>query len=227
MFETLVESGHKIGGKGPLEAGVVSLFVHGGIVVSAVFATMQVGQAASGVRVDTALVYVAQPQTQPKPPEPPPPGVIPQFKGFQTVVAPVDVPVDIPAVNLQEKFDPRDYSGIGVEGGVATGIIVPAGQVFTENLVEEKPSLLVATTPVYPELLRAAGIQGRVVVQAIIDTAGRAEPASIKIVRTPNVEFNQSARDWITKVLFRPARVRGQAVRVLIELPIDYRISGV
>ncbi len=55
----------------------------------------------------------------------------------------------------------------------------------------------------------------------------RAEPNSIKIVRSPNPEFNQSARDWIAKVLFRPARVRGQPVRVLVEVPIDYRIAGV
>jgi periplasmic protein TonB len=226
VFDTLIESGRRGGRKGPIEAGIVSLFGHGAIVAAAVFATMQVGQAATGVRVDTALVFVTQPQSQPKPPEAPPPGV-PMFKGFQTVVAPVDIPTNIPAVNLQEKFDPRDYSGIGVEGGSGTGIVVPSGQVFTENLVEEKPTLLVANTPVYPELLRAAGIQGRVVIQAIVDTTGHVEPNSVRIVRSPNPEFNKSAHDWILKVVFRPARVRGQAVRVLVEVPIDYRISSV
>ena len=226
VFDTLIESGHKSGVKSPMEAGFVSLAVHGTILAAAIFATMRVGQAALSVRVDTALVYVNQPQSPPKPPEPPPPGVVPTFKGFQTVVAPVDIPTNIPPVNLQEKFDPRDYSGIGVEGGVATGIMVPSGQVFSENLVEEKPSILVATTPVYPEMLRAAGIEGRVVIQAILDTSGRAEPNSIRIVRSPNPLFDKPARDWMLKVLFRPARVRGQAVRVLVEVPIDYRISS-
>ena len=225
MFDTLIESGHHTGVKRPMEAGIVSLAAHSAIVAAAVFATMQVGQAAQSVQVDTALVFINQPQQQPKPPEAPPPGV-PTFKGFQTVVAPVDIPTNIPPVNLQEKFDPRDYSGIGVEGGVAAGLIVPSGQVFSESLVEEKPSILASPTPVYPELLRAAGIEGRVVIQAILDTAGRAEPRSIRVVRSPNPEFNKSAQDWMLKAVFRPARVRGQAVRVLVEVPIDYRIAA-
>lgn len=225
MFDTLIESGRKSGVKRPMEAGAFSLVFHGAIIVFVAFATMQVGQAATSVRVDTALVFVSQPQSQPKPVEPPPLGV-PTFRGFQTVVAPIEIPTDIPPVNLQEKFDPRDYSGVGVEGGVATGLIVPSGQVFSESLVEERPSILVASTPVYPEMLRRVGIEGRVVIQAVLDTSGRAEPNSIRIVRSPNPEFDKSARDWILKVLFRPARVRGQAVRVLVEVPIDYKIAS-
>jgi TonB-like protein len=165
VFDTLIESGRRGGRKGPIEAGIVSFVGHGAIVAAAVFATMQVGQAATGVRVDTALVFVTQPQSQPKPPEAPPPGM-PTFKGFQTVVAPVDIPTNIPAVDLQE-------------------------------------------------------------IQAIVDTTGHVEPNSVRIVRSPNPEFNKSAHDWILKVVFRPARVRGQAVRVLVEVPIDYRISSV
>jgi protein TonB len=78
----------------------------------------------------------------------------------------------------------------------------------------------------YPELLRQAGIQGRVVLQAIIDTAGRAEPSSIRIMQSPNPEFDQPSRDWLVGALFRPARVRGRAVRVLVAVPLDYHLSG-
>ncbi len=226
MFETLIESGHKGSRKGPIEAGVVSVIVHSAIVAGAILATIEVGQAAQSVRVDTALVYVTQPQhEEPKPPEAPQ-LTVQAFKGFQTVVAPVEIPTNIPAVNLQEKFNPADYTGVGVEGGVATGIAVQPGQVFLESVVEVKPALLVSTAPVYPELLRQAGIQGRVIIQAIVDTSGRAEPNSIKIVRTPNPAFNKSAQEWILSALFRPARVRGQAVRVLVEVPIDYTITA-
>jgi len=124
---------------------------------------------------------------------------------------------------LQEKFDPKDYSGSGVEGGTATGIT--PGDVFMENLVEEKPSLLSAPPAQYPELLRQAGIQGTSMIQAIIDTNGRAEPNSVKIIQSPNPGFDAPSRNYISHALFRPSRVHGRAVRVLIQLPLVWHLN--
>lgn len=150
---------------------------------------------------------------------------IPQLKGFQTVVAPTDIPTNIPPINLQEHFDPRDYSGTGVEGGIGTGIVPSSDQVFMESVVEERPEVLSGPQPQYPDLLRQAGIQGRVIVQAIVDTTGRAEPPSVKIIQSPNPGFDQAAKNYVLRALFRPARVHGRAVRVLINLPIDFKIK--
>ena len=77
----------------------------------------------------------------------------------------------------------------------------------------------------YPPALRHAGLQGRVTVQAVIDTLGRAEPASLKVIMHPNTAFDQSARAYVLQAVFRPARVKGRAVRVLISVPVDYRIE--
>ena len=77
----------------------------------------------------------------------------------------------------------------------------------------------------YPDLLRQAGISGRVLVQAIIDTLGRAEPSSVKVLQSPNPGFDQAAKNYLLKALFRPARVHGRAVRVLIQIPVDFRKS--
>jgi len=77
---------------------------------------------------------------------------------------------------------------------------------------------------VYPPLLMQAGIEGTVMVQAIIDTMGRVEPNSLKITQTANAGFNESAKQTVVKSLFRPARVYGKAVRVLIQLPVTYTI---
>src|SRR5207244_6760300 len=131
------------------------------------------------------------------------------LKGFQTVVAPDVIPTNIPPVNLQEKFDPKDYSGTGVEGGIGTGIVPTGNEVFMEAIVEEKPSVLSGPQPQYPELLRQAGIQGRVMVQAIIDTTGRAAPPSAKALASPNPGFHQPAKTDVLKALLRPARGPG------------------
>jgi protein TonB len=227
VYEGLVESARSVDRKKTAAASLVSLVVHVAIIVSAAIATVHVSRAAQTTVVDTALVFLTQPRPQPEQPAPPPPDIGAPLKGFQTLVAPIDIPADIPPVDLQEKFDPRDYSGIGVEGGVATGM-TPTGpeQVYAEALVEEKPSLVTAPVLKYPELLRQAGVQGRVVVRAIIDTSGRAEPNSIKIMQSPSPGFEQPSRNWILHALFHPARVRGRAVRVLVEIPIEYRITN-
>jgi len=221
VFENLIESKRKADAKKAFGLGFVSLMVHSVLVVLAVIATLTAGQAAQDILMDTTMVFLNQQEEQKQ--EEQPVIDIPQLKGFQTVVAPTDIPTNIPPINLQEHFDPKDYTGSGVEGGIGTG--VTPDQVFLESVVEERPEVLSGPQLQYPDLLRQAGIQGRVLVQAIIDTSGRAEPPSVKVIQSPNPGFDQPARTYLLRALFRPARVHGRAVRVLINLPIDFRIK--
>lgn len=223
MFDVLIES------KRPSQKGkmagtsLVSLIVHTGIIGGAIFATYTAAQADTGPKVDTALVYVQPEQKQPD--QPPPPQLDVQFKGFQTVVAPTDIPTNIPPVNLQEHFDPKDFSGVGVEGGNAGGIIPSGDAVLSVDVVQEKPERLAGPPPAYPPLLQQAQIEGTVMIEAIIDTTGHIEPPSIKVIQTTNPGFNESAKAAVAKWLYRPARVYGRAVRVLIHQPINYTIT--
>lgn len=221
MFDTLIESKKKRDQKRVLSVGFLSLVIHTAIIGGAVVATLSAGASDTKVRVDTAMVYLQQQQ---KPPEEQPAQLDIPLKGFQTVVAPSEIPTDLPPINLQEHFDPKDYSGSGVEGGVADGLAPPDG-VYMESLVQEKPSVL-AGQLIYPELLRQAGMSGRVTIQAIVDTTGRVEPSSLKVLQSTNPGFEQNARNYVLKALWRPARVHGRAVRVLISIPIVFNITG-
>jgi len=223
VFEHLIESKRKADKKQAFGLGFVSLVGHSILVLLAVIATITAGQAATDEIPDTMMVFLNQEEKKPE--EQPPVLEIPQLKGFQTVVAPTDIPTNIPPINLQEHFDPKDYSGTGVEGGIGTGIVPSSDQVYMESVVEERPEVLSGPQLQYPDLLRQAAIQGRVLVQAIIDTTGRAEPQSIKVIQSPNPGFDQSAKNYVLRALFRPARVHGRAVRVLINLPIDFKIK--
>ena len=224
MFNNLIESNRKSNKKGAFGLGAVSLIGHSAIVLAAVVATLTAGEKKEDAGVDTAMVFLNQ-EEQKKPEEQPPIVDVPQLKGFQTVVAPTDIPTNIPPINLQEHFDPKDYTGTGVEGGVGTGIVPSSDQVFMESVVEERPEMLTHPQPQYPDLLRQAGVQGRVIVQAVIDTSGRAEPASVKVLQSPNPGFDSPAKQMVLKSLFRPARVHGRAVRVLVNLPIDFTLA--
>src|SRR6266566_5078305 len=145
--------------------------------------------------------------------------------GFQPVAVSVQIPIDVPPVDLQQRFDPKDYSGSGVEGSRASDIVVSGNEVYAEGLVEERPALLSAPALVYPALLKQAGIQGRVILPAVIDTTGRVEPASVRIMKSSDPAFDQPTKDWVLKALFRPARLHGRGVRVFINLLVDYAIT--
>jgi TonB family protein len=104
-----------------------------------------------------------------------------------------------------------------------TGIM--SVQVLTNSVLDERPEYLSGPIPVYPELLRRAGVEGRVLLQAIVDTTGRVDTASLKVLSSPNPGFNESARQWLSRAIFRPARVHGRIVRSLVNLPIDFKIN--
>jgi len=74
----------------------------------------------------------------------------------------------------------------------------------------------------YPEVLKAAGISGRVVVQFVVDTTGHVDPSSFKLISTPHPAFANSAKELVTKSVFRPGRMRGQAVAVLVQQSINF-----
>ena len=218
MVLTLLESNRKTRKKRLFGVGFASLAIHSAMIAGIVYATLHAAPRDDQVRMDTTVVLLAL-QEQRKAADPPPVQLADALKGFQTVAIPAQIPTDIPPVDLQQRFDPKDYSGSGVEGGLG------GNEVYAEALVEERPALLSAPAPVYPALLKEAGIQGRVILPAVIDTTGRVEPESVRIMNSPHPAFDQPTKDWVLKALFRPARLHGRGVRVSIHLVVDYAIT--
>ncbi len=97
-----------------------------------------------------------------------------------------------------------------------------AGAPLDASIVEELPGLLAGPVPTYPELLRRAGVQGRVVLEAVVDTAGHVEPGSLVVVVSAHPAFVAPAQRALAATLFRPARMAGVAVRVRVRIAIDF-----
>ena len=96
--------------------------------------------------------------------------------------------------------------------------------VYPAALVQDAPELLAAPAPEYPSLLRSAGVQGQVIVAAVVDTLGRAESGSVRIVLSDNRGFDRPALATVQAARFRPARMYGRAVRVLVQIPVVFRL---
>ena len=229
---TLIESKRTRSTRRFLGLGIVSLAIHAAVIVAAAYTALHAGGSDDRVRVDTSLVFFDAPQQQPRPRLEQPVQLVQPLQSFETVAVPTEVPT-VPPVDLQEHFDPKDFSGpkdsssgavdgSGVAGGQATSGVPDADQVYSQQTVEERPTMLSVQPPPYPRVLQDAGIQGRLLLEAILDTLGRAEPSSIKILQSPSPGFDGPVTRWILNARFRPARLHGRAVRILVQVPVDY-----
>jgi protein TonB len=234
MFENLIESKQKRFTS--LKQTIISVVLHVALIFAAVQATTGAAETLREILQDTTMVFLKPPEPPPPPPpEPPPPDAIvtanPPPQGFQTVVPPTDIPKEIPPVNLNEKFDAKDFSGKGVEGGIAAGIVGGTGPVDTqaetylEAEVDDPVNPVNIPKPRYPPVMQQAGIAGSVDVQYVVDTTGHAERSSWKVLRSTNKAFEEPAREAIMKGVFKPARIRGKAVRQLVQQKISFNLS--
>ncbi len=228
MFDNLIESRPKKRKSGAQM--LASVAAHVVLVGAAVWVTQGAAETVKRILADTTMVFLEPPKQTPPPPDQPPPDAVvaanPPPQGFQVVLPPDAIPQEIPPVDLNQHFDARDFTGKGVEGGIAAGVVGGTGpvesQVFLEAQVDDPPTLISAGPNRYPEVLRAAGIAGRVVVKFVIDTAGHPEPNTIQIVSTPHPGFSNAAKEMVSKSLFHPGKVRGQAVAVLVQQAINF-----
>jgi TonB family protein len=227
VFENLIAS--KVTDKKPFGSAVMSFAIQSALLYGVVVATRGAAETIREIIQDTTMVFLEPPK--PETPEAPPPEAVvaanPPPKGFQTVIAVSEIPTEIPPVDLTKKFNPDDFTGKGVEGGIAAGVIggtgpVIEGEVFLAAELEDRPRLISIEEPRYPPVLASAGITGRVVFDFIVDTLGRVNRGSIKVISSTNKAFQKPAIDALRTALFSPGKVQGSPVQVLVRQAISF-----
>src|SRR2546422_3766127 len=206
------------------KTGFASLAIHSAMIAGVVYETLHAAPRDDQVRMDTRVVLLA-PQERQNAADPPPVQLADALQGFQPVAVSAQIPIDMPPVDLQQRFDPKDYSGSGVEGTRARDIVVSGNEVYAEGLGVARPALLSAPAPVYPALLKQAGIPGRVILPAVIDTTGRGEPPSGRVMKSSPPAFDQPTQDLGLKTPFPPAPLHGGGGRGCIPPVLDYAIT--
>src|SRR5260370_41382062 len=94
-----------------------------------------------------------------------------------------------------------------------------AGGVFRVDQVDQAPTIAAAVPPAYPASVKTARVDVRVVVSAVIDTLGRAEPGSLRIVSSPGADFDEPARAYVLAARVWPGGIRRRKVRVIMGIP--------
>lgn len=224
MFSTLLESKAKtqrsVGGT------FVSLVAHATIIVLAIQATLHAGERTNVV--ETPVQYTEVKHDEPTPPKPPITQVEPP-KGSERIVVIDVIPDFLPPIDLMRKpTNENDWLGkpgpVGRDDGPVAAPL-PGNTVFAESQVE-KPAMPLpgSPTPRYPEILKAAGVEGEVAVSFVVDTLGRAEPGSIKILNSTNELFGASVKTALPLMRFLPAETNGRKVRQLVQQPFKFTI---
>jgi len=225
---TLLESRRPLAAGGAVGGGAISFIAHAALIVVAVYATMVTTRRVVERHLVVDLPMLAREEAPPPPAAavaplgPPPPG-------FSTLEIPATVLTEIPPPS-GAPFDPTSFSGVGVASSspwgraprAAVRAAPVAETVYAVEVVEELPVRLSGAAPDYPPLLKSARITGEVVVEFVIDTAGRVEPGSPRILRSSHQLFEAPALRAVAGWLFRPARLGGNKVRVRAHQPLNF-----
>ena len=97
-------------------------------------------------------------------------------------------------------------------------VIVPTVRLDTPPSVESRPRIR------YPDNLRARRISGRVVLQFVIGSDGRAVQSTLSILRGEYRDFIMTAVDAVPEMRFKPARVADCDLPVLVRVPVEFNI---
>ena len=79
---------------------------------------------------------------------------------------------------------------------------------------------------VYPELARKAGIQGTVMIGALIGTDGRVIKTTVLKSSGTNIGFEEAAMNAVMKTKWRPAKQRDRKVKVWMAIPVRFKLRG-
>lgn len=236
---------------GLVEYATSSVF-HVGLIALCVVGTRAAARPVTERAADTTLLFLPRlTQVETERPAPPPPGrdpaqlIIsgnPPPRGFQLIATVASIPTEVPPVDLGQKaIDPRDFTGRGVEGGVGWGVEGGTGPVdsVVDGSIREllyraetndvrfvRAELLVQPAFRFPVVMRDAGISGRVVMEFVIDTLGRVEKQSVRVLEQTNQAFGQAAQEGLLLARFEPARFGDRPVRQLSRWPLQFRLES-
>jgi len=230
MLRTLLESkaapNRRAGGT------IISVAIHTAAIALAVAATARAtaGPEPGGERFDPPPVFVVPPTPVQHDDAvvtrgPVAPTIIIDRK---VLIPPIAVPTYIPDVDRSRPpVDPGDFGhgpiilGRGPEKGLSSG----KDSVFTILTVERAAAARPGNpAPVYPSALRAAQIEGSVIARFIVDTLGRAEPASINFPSATHDQFTEAVRQSVLHSRYLPAMIGDHAVRQLVEQRFEFTL---
>ena len=192
----------------------------------------------------TMMAFVAVPPPVPPPPPPPAPArpqqAVPKLVSTSGIAAPVEPPAAITPEHAPPDLDEEGVVG-GVEGGIPGGIIggivgaieteiplppalpapSPLAPIRIGGAIRE-PALVYRVNPVYPLAAVKAGLEGVVILEAIVDREGRVE--DVKVLRSQGI-FDRPAIDAVRQWRYSPVLLNGRPEKFILTVVVTFRLE--
>jgi TonB family protein len=91
-------------------------------------------------------------------------------------------------------------------------------------IIDSAPSFLWMPPVEYPQAARRVQLGDRVLVELVVDANGRPDTTTIKVLYAAYREFAVEALRGVKEAHFRPARVGGCPVPVVVRMPVDFHV---
>jgi TonB family protein len=101
------------------------------------------------------------------------------------------------------------------------GLVAEANVVKVSASVMED-NLVTSRVPAYPEAAKAEGIQGPVVMEAVISKSGTVD--HVRVIEGDH-QLRSAAEEAVLKWRYRPYLVNGQPVDVATQVRVDFRLG--
>jgi periplasmic protein TonB len=230
MLDKLLESrAHR----GRSATGVAaSVCAHTALIAAAVYATAQARSAPTTNEVARQVYYVPSKELLTQPSSPARPATTPMPSHERPILRFFDVPtidVTVPSLDMSNATTtPSDFGGSGIGpdpsdhspgGGALAGQPLRADQV--ERQVEMRQG---NAAPIYPPMLREAGVEGKVIATFVVNEQGWAEDSTVSFSSSDNPLFEEAVRLALKRMRFTPAEVGGRKVRQLVQMPFMFTL---
>ena len=174
---------------------------------------------------ETVQMEEIQPTEQvtepPPPPKPPVPVEVPNSEELENQNLDFDAALDIneaptgppppPPDEEEEEEEQTQEVFVAVEDMPQ---MLPDRQTALKNLMQSIQ---------YPEMAKRAGVEGRVIVQFIVDEQGNV--TNPQVLQGKGAGLDKEAIRVVQQLKFKPGQQRGQPVKVKMALPINFQLN--
>lgn len=145
------------------------------------------------------------------------------------------VPVEVPDESVLEDDDLDLDASLDLDEPISNTPPPPPAQEEEKEeepeifvIVEQMPELIGGLAAIqkkitYPEIAKKAGVEGRVIVQFVVDEQGNV--ADPQVVRGIGAGCDEEAIRAVQQAKFKPGQQRGKAVKVKMSLPITFKLK--
>jgi protein TonB len=226
MLATLLESQHQRSRNIQFQA--VSIAVHTALILGAVVATRGVIEAGVTEPPTTIVRLPTYQRPREGPIVPSPRTPWPQIPTIPAIPNLPNIPDVLPEIGtLRNQFPVDPHDCIEACPPLSVRFVPTTGAgVMTADQVDRAAFLRPGTgRPLFPEALRSAALEGEVRVQFVIDTSGRADMATLKILNSSHALFHESVRRALVNARFSPAEFGGRKVRQIVQMPFVFSLK--